>query len=25
VKVKRDENGRAQRLAKSGTVIEAAK
>ena len=25
VKVKRDENGRAQRLGKSGTVIEAAK
>ena len=25
VKVKRDENGRGQRLAKSGTVIEAAK
>jgi large subunit ribosomal protein L24 len=25
VKVKRDENGRAQRVGKSGTVIEAAK
>jgi hypothetical protein len=25
VKIKRDENGRAQRQGKSGTVIEAAK